>query len=378
MQRQHIGKIAVSNEFRQMMLEFTVTYLLEQPQDPVAFAAEYFQRLRSAERDIEDAQHLESPSDSALEEDIQPPQGHLRQRRKSISAEAYNPEEDDGAAPEYYPKTDKERQILRNACQNIFIFRSLDQDQWDEVINATFSKEVEKGEEIIREGDDGDNFYVIESGVYNVFKNVDGEEKKIYTYYHAGSFGELALLYNQPRAATVKAVTDGKLWAMSRQTFRRIVLQRAFKKRKMYEGLIANVPMLESLKPYERLNLADALAPKTFTDGEIIIKQGDIADGMYFIESGEVQVTILNEEEEEIEIKRLHTGDYFGELALVTHKPRAASVYAVGDVKTAYLDVDAFERLLGPCMQIMQRNISTYEQQLIQIFGSKRQISDVR
>lgn len=99
---------------------------------------------------------------------------------------------------------------------------------------------------------------------------------------------------------------------------------------------------------------------------------------MYFIESGEVQVTILNEDEEDIEIKRLQPGDYFGELALVTHKPRAASVYAIGNVKTAYLDVDAFERLLGPCMQIMQRNISSYEQQLIKIFGSKRQISDVR
>lgn len=141
------------------------------------------------------------------------------------------------------------------------------------MINATFSKEVRKGEEVIREGDDGDNFYVIESGIYNVFKNVDGEEKKIYTYYHAGSFGELALLYNQPRAATVIAVTGGKLWAMSRQTFRRIVLQRAFKKRKMYESLISKVPMLESLKPYERLNLADALVPKQYSNGEVIVKQ---------------------------------------------------------------------------------------------------------
>ncbi|KAK9506733.1 hypothetical protein O3M35_008612 [Rhynocoris fuscipes] len=378
MQRQHVGKIAVSNEFRQMMLEFTVNYLLEQPQDPVSYAADYFQRLRTAERDIDEVEHLESPPDSALEDEAPPPRGQFRARRKSISAEAYNPEEDEGGEPEYYPKTDKEKEILRNACQHIFIFRSLDSEQWHDVLNATFSKTVTKGEEIIREGDDGDYFYVIDNGIYNVFKNIDGKEKKIYTYYHSGSFGELALLYNQPRAATVRAVTDGRLWAMSRQTFRRIVLQRAYKKRKMYENLIASVPMLESLKPYERLNLADALVPKVYQNGDAIIKQGDVADGMYFIESGEVQVTVLNEDEEEVEIKRLHAGDYFGELALVTHKPRAASVYAVGEVKTAYLDVDAFERLLGPCMQIMQRNISTYEEQLINIFGSKRHISDVR
>ena len=42
------------------------------------------------------------------------------------------------------------------------------------------------------------------------------------------------------------------------------------------------------------------------------------------------------------------------------------------------LDVNAFERLLGPCMDLMKRNIDDYEQQLLQIFGSKTNISDVR
>lgn len=42
------------------------------------------------------------------------------------------------------------------------------------------------------------------------------------------------------------------------------------------------------------------------------------------------------------------------------------------------LDVDAFERLLGPCMDIMKRNIGDYEAQLIKIFGSKNNIKDVR
>jgi len=53
-------------------------------------------------------------------------------------------------------------------------------------------------------GDAGDYFYVIESGTYEVFKTVDGESKKVFEYKEAGSFGELALMYNCPRAATVK------------------------------------------------------------------------------------------------------------------------------------------------------------------------------
>ena len=74
------------------------------------------------------------------------------------------------------------------------------------------------------------------------------EPKKVHTYENSGSFGELALLYNMPRAATVQAATPGALWAMDRQTFRRIVLKSAFRKRKMYEKLIDCVPMLKSLQ----------------------------------------------------------------------------------------------------------------------------------
>jgi cAMP-dependent protein kinase regulator len=42
------------------------------------------------------------------------------------------------------------------------------------------------------------------------------------------------------------------------------------------------------------------------------------------------------------------------------------------------LDVEAFERLLGPCMQLMKRNINDYEEQMLKIFGSKHNIRDIR
>ena len=70
----------------------------------------------------------------------------------------------------------------------------------------------------------------------------------MFAYEDTGSFGELALMYNMPRAATIQAETEGSLWAMDRQTFRRIVLKNAFKKRQMYEQLLNAVPMLKSLE----------------------------------------------------------------------------------------------------------------------------------
>lgn len=116
-------------------------------------------------------------------------------------------------------------------------------------------------------------FSLILSGIYNAY--VGEDNKHVHTYENRGSFGELALLYNMPRAATIRAVTDGQLWALDRQTFRRILLKSAFRKRKMYETLINSVPMLKALQNYERMNLADALIPKVYGNGEQIIKQGE-------------------------------------------------------------------------------------------------------
>ena len=70
----------------------------------------------------------------------------------------------------------------------------------------------------------------------------------VHTYSGSGSFGELALMYNMPRAASVRAQSPGALWAMDRHTFRRILLKSAFKKRKLYEELLDKVPMLKALQ----------------------------------------------------------------------------------------------------------------------------------
>ena len=132
-------------------------------------------------------------------------------------AEAYNPEDDDGddtkvtlgqvVAPYkvecskvVHPKTDEQRSRLQIAALKCLLFKTLDEAQLTEVIDAMFEQKVEAGEFLINEGDDGDFFYVIEEGVYSAIKT----EKTVYTYDNEGNFGELALLYNMPRAASVK------------------------------------------------------------------------------------------------------------------------------------------------------------------------------
>ncbi|XP_037093464.1 cAMP-dependent protein kinase type II regulatory subunit-like [Pollicipes pollicipes] len=377
----------VPPQLEALLLEFTVNVLVSQPADLVAFAVQYFSRLRrgSSSNQLSPAVNSRHESvsdlDSVISEDEAPPKS-CASRRKSVFAEAYNPEEDDDETLKavVYPKSDEQRARLADAVRNIFLFRSLDPAQIQEVLDAMFEKKVSPGEDVIRQGDDGDNFYVIESGHYSIFVQTDASQSpvKVGSYDQTGSFGELALMYNMPRAATIQADSEGSLWAMDRQTFRRIVLKNAFKKRKMYEQLLETVPMLKTLEPYERMNLADALVPQSFQPGEIIIEQGDDADGMYFVEEGTVRIARAEHGQEEVQINTIEKGGYLGELALITKNPRAASAYADGPVRLAFLDREAFERLLGPCMDVMKREMQHYEAELQRVFGASVHIAELR
>ncbi|XP_071817983.1 cAMP-dependent protein kinase type II regulatory subunit-like isoform X3 [Apostichopus japonicus] len=223
--------------------------------------------------------------------------GNKYGRRKSVCAERYDPDEDDNdnEPKVVYPKSDDQRDRLAKAVKPILLFRALDETQMQDVLDAMFEKKTSRGEHIIDEGDDGDNFYVIDSGTFDILKDINGEVKKVGMYDNTGSFGELALMYNTPRAATIVASSDnGIIWALGRDSFRRIVLKNAARKRRVYENLLESVSMLKSLEPYERMNLADALVTKPYSDGQCIISQGDDADGCYFVEEGTVRVSMKN------------------------------------------------------------------------------------
>lgn len=369
----------------ELLQGFTVAVLRERPPNLVQYAAEYFNKLQNTSRDSPSllttqlkpnewrtglSKQSSAATEGSDEDDDLPPEEEVRKmsflRRKSVCAESYDPEQDEGDDKKLqvvYPKSDDQRKRLHEATKNILLFRSLEPERLQNVVDAMFEKRVEQGEKVIIQGDDGDNFYVIDSGQYDVYVEVDGRHKKVGEYDGQGFFGELALMYNVPRAATVVCSSPGCVWALDRVTFRKIVLKDAFNRRKMYTDLIESVPLFSSLDNYEKMNVADALQSRTYADGEVVLKQGDDADCMYFVEEGEVSITI-KKGDESVEVKRCTKGSYFGELALLTHKPRAATATAKGKSKFAVLEVGAFERLMGPCMEIMKRNIETYEEQL--------------
>ncbi|KAI5607156.1 mitochondrial carnitine/acylcarnitine carrier protein, partial [Silurus asotus] len=267
--------------------------------------------------------------------------------------------------------------VMRFYSNPILFSLSLFQEQFSEVLDAMFEVLVKPNEHIIEQGDDGDNFYIIERGVYDIVVEKHGVRRCVGKYDNKGSFGELALMYNTPRAATIIAIQLGALWALDRETFHRLIVKSNAKKKKTYEAFIECVPLLKSLEVSERMKMVDVLGAKTFKDGDQIIKQGDEANCFYIVESGVVRIMIRRnkvEEEVEVEVSRCVRGQYFGELALVTKRPRAASVYAVGDTKCLVIDIQAFERLLGPCKEILKRNIALYKEQVVALFGSREDL----
>ncbi|KAM5173107.1 cAMP-dependent protein kinase type II-beta regulatory subunit [Mantella aurantiaca] len=399
--------IEIPEGLTELLQSFTVEVLRKQPEDLLEFALQYFTQLKESQGQGATLSHgmdlpfrhskgvnfadepMQTDSENGDEEDddeeeFVAPVISRFSRRASVCAEAFNPDEEDDDTEKWIinPKTDDQRQRLQEACRDILLFKCLDQEQMSQVLDAMFEKQVQCGDHLIDQGDDGDNFYVIDRGTYDIYVKIDGVAKCVGGYDNRGSFGELALMYNTPRAATIIATSVGAIWCMDRATFRRIIVKNNAKKRRMYENFIESLPFLKSLELSERLKVVDVIGTKHYSDEEQIIAQGDGADSFFIVESGEVRITMKSkskgdsEDNEAVEIARYSRGQYFGELALVTNKPRAASAYAVGSVKCLVMDVQAFERLLGPCMEIMKRNIANYEEQLVALFGTNMDITD--
>merc|ERR1719194_176787 len=131
-----------------------------------------------------------------------------------------------------------------------------------------------KAEEVlIKEGDDGDFLFVIEQGILDCKKIIEGSEKVVKTCEAGDAFGELALLYNCPRAASVEAREKCVLWKLDRDTFNHIVKEAAAKKRERYESFLKQVPLLSSMDAYERSQIADALQRETYTASAQVVEE---------------------------------------------------------------------------------------------------------
>lgn len=305
-----------------------------------------------------------APSSASMDPPGNFPNDYNMGRRTSVSAESMNPSSADDSnwkAPSF-PKTHDQEARLRTAIARNFLFAHLDDDQTNQVLGAMQERKIPaKDVRVIVQGDQGDYFYVVESGSFDIYVSStgkiepgqDGMGNRVSSCNAGSSFGELALMYNAPRAATVVSIEPSILWQLDRVTFRRILMDSAFERRRMYESFLDSVPLLSTLTSYERSKIADALETTKYPPGATIIREGDVGDHFYILESG---TAAAYKQGSNSSLKSYQKGDYFGELALLDDKPRAASVVAQTEVKLATLGKNGFQRLLGPVESIMRRD----------------------
>jgi cAMP-dependent protein kinase regulator len=183
---------------------------------------------------------------------------------------------------------------------------NLDAENKAQIIASMWRSEVKAGVAAVKQGDLGDCLYVIAAGEFDVFVN----ERKVAVRGKGTMFGELALMYNSPRAATVIANQDSIVWMIDRFTFRRIVTGLSVQKFDVYVKFLKNVQLLVPLADYERKKIAEALEEVSFASGHTVFKQNDEGDAMYIVYQGEVKIL-----KDDAEVMRCKVGDYFGSVA---------------------------------------------------------------
>lgn len=245
-----------------------------------------------------------------------------------------------------------------------FMFSALDEQEKNIVISAMEEKITETKEKVISEGDEGDCLYVVGSGTLLCQKVFKGSTEPTFlkTYQPGEAFGELALLYNAPRAATIIASEECLLWKLDRETFNHIVKEAANRKRTRYEQFLTKVPILSTMEPYERSKLSDAFKEVTFKANEFIIKEGADGSDLFLLQEGEAVATkTLDQAKGPEQVMVYKTGDFFGERALIKNELRAANVIAQTDCVLVSLDRHSVKRLLGPLENLLKRNFEIYE-----------------
>ena len=307
-----------------------------------------------------------SEDEKEVDEEIKKRKKKRNKKRAAVSAEAYgeiNKKED--FKPRIIEKTEEQKNKIKSRILSSFLFSNLEPNELEIVINAMDEEHYEAGEKVIKQGENGDCLYIVEEGNLDCTKHFteDGEEKYLKTYIPGESFGELALLYNAPRAASIITKTKCDLWVLDRETFTNIVKDAAQKKREKYETFLKKVDILSTIDTYELTQICDAVKSGIYYKGDYIIKEGESGDVFYILEEGNcIASKRLEPGKPPEEIKKYSPGDYFGERALIKGEPRYANIVVVSDFcKILQLDRNSFKRLLGPIEPLLHRNIEKYK-----------------
>jgi len=264
---------------------------------------------------------------------------------------AFSIEVIEGYIPPSFEKSDEVIKFIDSSLDDNFIFASLLDVERELLINAMQPENVKDGNIIIKQGDVGDYFYVIVDGKVNYFVN----GVCVGSGTRGSSFGEMALLYNSPRAASCIANSDCQLWKVDQKTFRNLLANKKDMNEREIENILKKVEIFSRFGNDALKKTVDAVTSVVFQDGDKIIKKGHVGHVFYIIREGKVKATDIGFGSSSYVDHEYTAGMMFGERALLTEEPRAANITAVGEVSCLCLSREILEKVLGPLQCIFDR-----------------------
>ena len=307
------------------------------------------------------------------------PPSRLRKKNNQLFGESFDPRQAQESPKKVVPKSEASREILAHSLLSHFLFSRLGDDELITLVDAMEKKELNEGDAVISQGDFGDYFYVVESGSFQIIVDdvhvgdVDGV---------GGTFGELALMHNSPRVATVKATTKALLWGLDRATFRYVLAHTSSSKFDDVKEFLGKVKILEGLQPSQMSTLAQAVDVKKYSKDEIIVSKGEEGNEMFVIKEGSVVCRVVKgagDAESAHQASRvssikvqninLESGDYFGERALMYNEARAADVIATSDCTCYTISAAVFNMVLGSLKDLLENNLRSTLLKSLDVFS---------
>jgi cAMP-dependent protein kinase regulator len=227
----------------------------------------------------------------------------------------------------------------------------------DNIANHLKQERIPAGEVVIREGEVGDKFYILERGKASVWRLDDDQvERKIDEKGPGQYFGEVALVSSAPRNATVRAETPITSLTLDYSDFNQCVRQyinlaSQVDENVKYSWLLRGMPIFDELSSQKLDQLATWLEPESLESGATLFNEGDQGDKFYIVESGGVIISRLIDGQQ-VEISRREPGEYFGEIALLQNRPRTATITASGDTCLLSLKAEQFQELTSHFTQL--------------------------
>jgi len=309
---------------------------------------------------------------------LDPERTEIKERLKALSSERG----DDWAIRTVSPKdqmqapgiSGKDRAKL--SFERTPLLSGLSGDELEAFIDSLQLRHVDAEELIFREGDHGNYLYLI--GMGNILLRAKDSQgrKRVFSHLCEGDFfGEYAFMSRAPHSDEAIAETDCSVLMIDRVTFDEWVEKypgiqstiEDFYRQRVLARVLAITPVFEGVPPDARLALADHFKLRTFAKGGVVIREGEAGDTFYLIRSGSVDLSTsgMGKHGDQVVLGKMGEGEFFGEVALLTDKPRTATVVAREKAELMELARADFDQITERFPSV-RKIVEAYQKQRVQ------------